>query len=55
MPLAHSMPPVTATPAGNGRYEGLLDLDMAGRWVIAVRITGPVQDQVTHPIDVISR
>lgn len=53
MPLAHSVRPVTATPdAPAGTYQGTLELEMAGRWVIAARIAGPVQDQVTHPIEV---
>jgi hypothetical protein len=53
MPLAHSVRPVTATSGGAaGVYEGTLELEMTGRWVIAVRIAGPVSDQLTHPIDV---
>jgi len=53
MPLAHSVRPVTATPgAGAGTYDGALELEMTGRWVITVRIAGPVYDQVTHTIDV---
>lgn len=53
MPLAHSARPITAAPAGAaGTYQGMLELEMAGRWVVAVRIAGPVQDQVTHPIEV---
>lgn len=56
MPLAHSVRPVTATrgsPAGT--YHGTLELEMTGRWVIAVRVAGPVHDQVTHAIDVEQR
>lgn len=53
MPLAHSVRPVTAAPVPPaGTYQGTLELEMAGRWVIAARIAGPVQDQVTHPIEV---
>lgn len=53
MPLAHSVPPVRATPGGEaGTYRGTLELEMTGRWVIAARIAGPVQDQVTQTIDV---
>ena len=56
MPLAHSVRPVTATPGSPaGTYQGTLELEMAGRWVIAVRIAGPVHDQVTHAIDVEQR
>ena len=53
MPLAHSVPPAAATPGVEpGTYQGVLELEMAGRWIIAVRIAGPVRDQVTHTIDV---
>jgi hypothetical protein len=53
MPLAHSVRPVPATAGGPaGTYAGTLELEMAGRWIVAVRIAGPVQDQVTHAIDV---
>ncbi len=52
MPLAHSVRPVTARPAPGGRYAGLLELEMTGRWVIAVRLSGPVNDQLTHTLDV---
>jgi len=53
MPLAHSVPPVAATPTGDaGSYQGTLHLEMAGRWVVAVRIAGPVSDQLAHPLDV---
>lgn len=52
MPLAHSVRPVTAAPAGPGTYQGTLELEMAGRWVVAARIAGPVSDQVTHALDV---
>jgi hypothetical protein len=53
MPLAHSSRPVTATPGDRrGTYRGTLELEMTGRWVITVRITGPVKDQVTHTLDI---
>jgi hypothetical protein len=52
MPLAHSVRPVTAQPAGPGIYRGILELEMTGRWVVAVRVTGPVHDQFTHMLDV---
>lgn len=53
MPLAHSVRPAAAT-AGTapGTYHGTLELEMAGRWVVTVRIAGPVYDQVTQTIDV---
>lgn len=52
MPLAHTVRPVTAGPAGPGVYRGTLELEMAGRWVIAVRLAGPVSDQFTHTLDI---
>lgn len=53
MPLAHSSHPVTATPGDRpGTYRGTLELEMTGRWVITVRIAGPVKDQVTHTLDI---
>lgn len=52
MPLVHSVPPAPAT-AGSaaGAYEGFLQLEMAGRWVIGIRVTGPVSDAFTHDLD----
>lgn len=32
-----------------------LPSEMTGRWVVAVRIVGPIHDQVTHTIDVEQR
>ena len=53
MPLAHGVRPAAArSGATAGTYYGTLELEMAGRWVIAVRIAGPVSDQLTHSIDV---
>jgi len=53
MPLAHSVPPVTATPGDRpGTYQGALELEMTGRWVVAIRVKGPVNDQLTHTLDV---
>ncbi len=53
MPLAHGVRPVAAvTGPRPGTYEGTLELEMAGRWVVAVRIAGPVNDQVTHALDI---
>ncbi len=53
MPLAHSVRPATASAGiAPGTYHGTLELEMAGRWVVTVRIAGPVYDQVTHTIDV---
>ncbi|HEV8675341.1 MAG TPA: FixH family protein [Methylomirabilota bacterium] len=53
MPLAHAARPVSAVPGARpGTYEGTLELEMPGRWVVAVRIAGPVSDQVTRVLDV---
>ena len=53
MPLVHSVRPVTAAPGpAAGTYAGTLELEMAGRWVVAVRIGGPVTDQLTRTLDV---
>jgi hypothetical protein len=53
MPLAHATPSVPADPGGRpGTYQATLELEMPGRWVVAVRIAGPVSDQVTRPLDV---
>lgn len=53
MPLAHGAHPVAASPGPEaGAYQGTLQLEMTGRWVITARITGPVSDQVTHAIEI---
>lgn len=53
MPLAHSVPAVQAAPGAEpGVYRGALELEMKGRWVVAVRIAAPVSDQVTHTLDI---
>jgi hypothetical protein len=53
MPLVHALAPVTAAPdSPPGTYRGMLALEMSGRWVVAVRVTGPVADQSTHVLDV---
>jgi hypothetical protein len=53
MPLVHAISPVAAVPdSPPGTYRGTLSLEMTGRWVVAVRITGPIADQTTHVLDV---
>ncbi len=52
MPLAHSVRPVRAAPTAGGTYAGTLELEMTGRWVVAVRVTGPVNDQFTQTLDI---
>jgi hypothetical protein len=47
MPMAHNVPPVTATPTGTpGEYAARLALEMHGDWALRLRISGPVRDQV---------
>jgi hypothetical protein len=52
MPLAHSVRPAGAAGTAPGVYRGTLELEMAGRWVIAARVTGPVSDQFTRVVDI---
>lgn len=52
MPLSHRVQPVEARPVGEGRYQGSLELEMAGRWVVSARVTKPVSDQFTRVVDV---
>jgi hypothetical protein len=53
MPLAHSVRPATARPGATpGTYHGVLELEMTGRWVIAVRVSGPVSDQISQVLEV---
>lgn len=49
MPLAHPMKPVHAVPGeAPGTYQATLKLDMAGRWALTIKVTGPVVDQIVH-------
>ena len=52
MPLSHHVPPVDARPVGRGTYQGTLELEMPGRWVISARLTRPVSDQFTLVVDI---
>jgi hypothetical protein len=52
MPLSHHVPPVDARPMGRGTYQGTLELEMPGRWVISARLTWPVSDQFTRVVDI---
>jgi YtkA-like len=52
MPLAHHVRPVEAQRVGEGLYQGSLELEMPGRWVISARVTKPVRDQFTRVVDV---
>jgi hypothetical protein len=47
MPMAHNVKPVKAVPGTNaGEYRARLALDMHGEWVVKLRISGPVRDQI---------
>ena len=47
MPMAHNIKPVKAKAGGKpGEYEARLDLEMAGEWVLKLRLSGPVRDQL---------
>lgn len=49
MPMAHSVRPVKAEPAGApGEYRGQLALEMSGVWAIEVDISAPVRERVVR-------
>ena len=49
MPMAHSVKPVTAKPAGRpGAYEARIELEMHGEWALKLDISGPTRDRVIH-------
>lgn len=49
MPGTHHMKPIEAAPGdAPGTYQAILKLEMAGRWALRVKVTGPVKDQVVH-------
>lgn len=53
VPLVHSVRLATAAPGrAPGTYQGVIQLEMAGRWVIGIRVTDPVSDAFTHNLDV---
>jgi hypothetical protein len=56
MPLVHNVAPAAATPGPRpGTYVASLQLEMAGRWVVTIRVTGPAADAVTHDLEVVER
>ena len=53
MPMAHNVPPVTAVESGTpGWYHATLFLEMQGRWVLRLLISGPLQDIFIVALDV---
>ena len=49
MPMAHSVAPVQAEPAGEpGLYRARLRLEMTGDWALKLRLSGPVRDQLVE-------
>lgn len=49
MPAAHHMRPIEAAPGdAPGTYQATLTLEMAGRWALRIKVTGPVVDQIVH-------
>lgn len=53
MPLVHNVAPASATPGARpGTYQAAIQFEMAGRWVITIRVTGPVADALSHDLEV---
>lgn len=47
MPMAHNIKPVKAKPgSAPGEYRARLDLEMTGEWVVKLRLSGAVRDQL---------
>lgn len=51
MPMAHNVPPVTATAGGApGVYKARLTLEMHGEWLLKIRVSGPARDLLLEKI-----
>jgi len=48
MPMAHNVAPVQARPAGPGRYEATLKLEMHGVWAVKLRLGPPRNDLIVR-------
>ena len=48
MPMAHNVSPVKARPAGPGRYEATLKLEMHGVWAVKLRLGPPRDDLIVR-------
>lgn len=56
MPLVHNVAPAAATPGPRpGTYVAGLQFEMSGRWVVTIRVTGPVADALTQDLEVVER
>lgn len=51
MPMAHSVAPAKAEPAGEpGLYRVRLHLEMTGEWALKLRLSGPMRDQLVEVV-----
>jgi len=49
MPMAHNLPPVTATATGApGEYQARVRLEMHGDWALHLTVAGALRDQVVE-------
>jgi hypothetical protein len=44
MPMAHTVKPTKAKPAGRGEYRARLELEMTGEWAVKLRLAGAARD-----------
>ncbi len=52
MPMAHNVPPVTAEKVGQaGVYQARLKIEMQGKWVLRLRISGSVRDIIVKRLE----
>ena len=50
MPMAHNLKPVTATPLDEpGLYRARIEVEMAGDWVLELKLSAPFRDQIVSP------
>jgi hypothetical protein len=50
MPMAHNVKPVAARPADEpGLYRARIELEMAGQWVLEIKLSAPFRDQIVSP------
>ena len=47
MPMAHNVKPIAATPLDEpGLYRVCIELEMAGEWVLELKLSAPFRDQI---------
>jgi hypothetical protein len=52
MPLAHNVPPVSASETARaGEYQARVSLEMLGDWALRLRVAGPVEDQLVEVLN----